>query len=113
MPKIVSIPPPIPKEDISKEGTSVTITDVHVAKDIFTQIGEVKKALALTVKIGKETYSHLFSLDKQVIAGSAGRLLASIGLTDTDNPDFEKTVKTLEGKKVTVANRGGKLYWYP
>lgn len=113
MPKVVSVPPPIPKTDIPKEGTTVTITEARIATDLYTSLGAVKKALALTVKLGKEEYSHLFSLDRKVITGSVGRLLVSIGVEDTDAANFPEQIKALEGKKVTVANKGGKLYWYP
>jgi len=113
MGKIVSVAPPIPKEDITKEGTKVLIKEARIAHNVYTSLGSVKTALALSVQVGKETYSHLFSLDKEPVTGSVGRLLVSIGIDDTDDKQLEAKIKALEGKTLKVANRGGKLYWYP
>lgn len=113
MGKVVSVPPPIPKQDIAKEGTNLVIKEARIATNVYTSLGSVKKALALTIELGKEEYSHLFSLDRDPITGSVGRLLVSIGIDNTDAKDLDAKVKALEGKTVRVTNRGGKLYWYP
>jgi hypothetical protein len=69
--------------------------------------------MGIQVEYGGEEYSALFSLDRSVITGSAGRLLVAAGVTDTNDPQLEQKLQTLVGRKVKVYNRGGKLYWYP
>jgi len=56
-------------------------------------------------------YSQMFSIDKKEIAGSAGRILISLGIKNVSELN-EKTLKTFTGKKFLVKNQGGKLYWY-
>jgi len=65
------------------------------------------------VKVLDGEYSALFSLDREVLTGSVGRLMVSIGLEEIDDTITDDTVKPLIGKKVTIQCRGGKLYWYP
>lgn len=112
MVKLLESPTAIDKTLISSQGTPVTIIEARIAENIQTSMGVVHKALALTVSIdGVEgQYGHLFSMDKDPIAGSAARVIATTGIKDTDqlNP---KTLASLKGKTFTVRNRGGKLYW--
>jgi len=113
--KILAVPPPIPKEIIEKTGTKAKIVEARIARNLYTSLGNVKVALALTVEIHGDQYSHLFSLDRDLITGSVGRLLGSIGIEefDPDDPKTEELVKKLEGKEVIIMNKGNKLYWYP
>lgn len=113
MPKAISIPPPVNAIDIPPEGIKVQIKDLRFVTDQWTSIGTCKKGLALTVTYKDKEYSQLFSLDKAVFTGSIGRILVSIGIDDTDTPDFDEKIKALIGKEIQVAKRGGKLYWYP
>jgi len=113
MVKILAIPEPIPKELIPREGKTATIAGVRLVRDQFTSIGTVSLGLGLTVNIDGDEYSHLFSLDREVITGSIGRLLASIGMTDLPANPKEDDFKLLVGKRVRIVNRGGRLYWYP
>jgi len=113
MGKVISVPPPIPKADITSEGTQVKIVEARIAHDVYTQLGQVKTALGLVVEIDENEYSHLFGLDKDPITGSVGRLLVSVGIEDTEDPNLEEKVKALVGTEPKIYNRGGKLYWYP
>jgi len=112
MPKVVNVPPPIPKDAISRNGTAVTIKSARIAENLYTALGRVGKALAVTVTIeGVDgEFSYIWSLDREVITGSAGRILAGIGVTDTESIT-DTHLKKLLGKKFTVTNKAGKLYW--
>jgi len=107
-----NVPPAIPKDMVTKEGTKVRIIKAEIVDEpIYTQLGQVTKALTLEVELNGQKYSHLFGLNRPVITGSAARLLASVGISDINAPDAKQKVKQLEGKVVTIQNRGGKLYW--
>ena len=113
MPKAISIPPPLNTADLPKEGAEVTITEVKEVFDQWTNIGTMKHGLALAVDYKEDEYSQLFGLDKEVLMGSIGRLLVSIGIEETNIPTFKDEIQKLVGKKVRVQMKGGKLYWYP
>lgn len=113
MPKAISVPPPIPKDRIPEEGTQVTITAVRVVKDQWTSIGTTKLGLGIEVDLEGDTYSQLFSMDKEVLTGSIGRILVNAGITDVPKNADDAFFKPLVGKVITVRVRGEKLYWYP
>ena len=113
MPKAISIPPTLNQADIPKNGAEVTITEVREVVNQFTSIGTMKHGLACTVDYDGDEYSQMFSLDKEILTGSIGRILVAIGIEDTDIPDFSTKIQTLVGKKIRVQMKGGKLYWYP
>ena len=113
MPKAITVPPLLNMANIPALGAKVTIKSVRVLIDQKTQIGTTKKGIALEVDYQGTVFSQMFSLDNAIIAGSAGRLLNSIGITDTEMPDFDKAVQKFVGKQFNVVNRGGKIYWYP
>jgi len=113
MPKAVFVPPPIPKEVIPKEGCTATITKARVVKNQWTSIGTLKLGLGLTVNVLNGEYSALFSLDKEEILGSAGRLLVDAGLTEFTEKLSDKDVQVFVGKQYKIQRRGDKLYWYP
>ena len=113
MPKAITVPPALNTADIGSDGVKVLIKEVRKVVDLMTQIGVTKAGIALTIEYKKAQYSQLFSLDKAVIAGSAGRILNSIGITDTEMPHFEDEIQKLVGKQLTVKKIGGKIYWYP
>ena len=113
MGKAIYVAPPLKMVLNPGEAAEVEITDVRLVKDQWTSIGTLTLGLGVTVKYGGSEYSALFSLDKQTITGSAGRLLVKAGITNTDDPQLEKKIQALKGMKVQVFNRGGKLYWYP
>jgi hypothetical protein len=113
MPKVLDVPPILPKNLIDPKGTDVKIVDATIRQNVRTSMGLISKALVLELDVGGETYSYLFSLDRDVIGGSLGRILSRLcKIEDTDELN-EKTLKRMAGKTVTVVNRGGKLYWYP
>jgi len=113
MPKAISIAPPVNTIDIGENGIEVTVTDLRLTTDQWTSIGTVKLALGLTVEYQGKEYSQLFSLDRPQLTGSIGRILVSIGIDDTETPDFAEKIKALIGKKIKVVRKGGKVYWYP
>ncbi len=112
MVKVISVSEPIPKEIIPKEGKTATIKTARIVRNLYTSIGQMKLGLAIEVDIDGKTYSALFSLDRDIITGSAGRLLSLIGITEVDNTIEDKHVQGLVGKKVRIVNKAGKLYWY-
>jgi len=112
-PKAVYVPPPIPKNAIPDEGAEATITQARIVRDQWTSKGTIKNGLGITVKVLDGEYSALFSLDREVLTGSVGRLMVSIGLEEIDETITDKDVSALVGKKVLIQQRGGKLYWYP
>jgi hypothetical protein len=112
-PKVLDVPPILPKNLIDAKGTDVKITNATIRQNVRTSMGVINKALVLTIEVQGETYSYLFSLDRDIIGGSLGRILSRLAkIEDTDELN-EKTLKRMIGRKVTVVNRGGKLYWYP
>lgn len=113
MPKAISVPPSLNTADIPKDGAEVTIQEVRIVKDQWTTIGTCKQGLAMTIEHKGTLYSQMFSLDKEVITGSIGRLLVSIGIDDTDDKQFKQKVQAFVGKSIHVAKRDGKVYWYP
>jgi len=113
MPKAISVAPPLNTADIPKGGAEVTITAVRILRDQWTTIGTIKLALAMEVSYLEEEYSQLFSMDKEVLTGSIGRLLVSIGIEDTDVSDFKEQIQNFVGKSIKVVRKGEKIYWYP
>ncbi len=113
MPKAVVVPPSLNLAQLPPMGTKVTITEVKELVDQMTSIGTTKHGIALTVDVNGAKFSQMFSLDKAEIAGSAGRVLVSVGIVDTEANTFKEDIKKLIGKQFTVVNRGGKIYWYP
>lgn len=89
------------------------ITDARVVKDQWTTIGTTKLGLALTVKYQEKLYSQLFSCDKEVLAGSIGRILTKLGVEDVNEAVLTKVAEHLKGKTYEVAKRDGKIYWNP
>ena len=112
MPKAIATAPPLPKEQIGVGGAIVTVTKARVVRDQWTSIGTLKLGLGLEVDFNGDEYSQLFSLDGEVITGSAGRLLVAVGMTDFDAKIKDEEVQVFVGKQFKVMNRGGKLYWY-
>lgn len=113
MPKAISVPPPLNTVLNPGDVVTVKVTRVRLVEDQWTSIGTLSLGLGMSVELDGEEYSQLFSLDKEVLAGSIGRILVSVGIEDTDMPDFDKAVKRLVGKEIQVRNKGGKIYWYP
>jgi len=113
MPKAISIAPPVNSIDMPESGIEVLVTDMRITTDQWTSIGTVKKAIGLTVKYKDKEYSQLFSIDKPTLTGSVGRILVSLGIEDTETPDFEDKLKAIIGKTIRVQRKGGKVYWYP
>lgn len=112
MPKAVSVAPPIPAVLIGREGKLVTISDARIVRDQWTSIGTMTYGLGLTVDIDGKEYSQLFTLDKDPLTGSAGRLMVDVGITEYDKTINDDDVKVFVGKQYKVIDRGGKLYWY-
>lgn len=116
MPKVLSLPPPLPKELIKPEGSIVEIRSARIATDVYTSMGRMERGVGVVCGIpgDKTDYSYIWSLVKEgdTIAGSLGRILAAIGVEETDSKDFPEQIKKLRGKTFQVRNRNGKLYWY-
>jgi len=110
---IVEVPPPVDKSKIERDGTEVTITKAYIGENIYTSIGRANKALLLRCKIEDDPteYSYMFSLDRDVITGSCGRILAKARIKHVSEIT-DTVLKRLEGKTFMVINRAGKLYWY-
>jgi hypothetical protein len=113
MPKIAAYPPLLPKDLVTREGVTVKVKKAELRENVQTSIGIISKALVLYLDVGGEEYSYLFSLDREVIAGSAGRLIASIAGVDDTSKLTAEALKKFNGKTVKVVKRGDKLYWYP
>jgi len=113
VPKAIFVPPPIPKEAIPGEGVVATVTNARIVRDQWTSIGTLKLGLGINVEVLDGEYSALFSLDREVLTGSIGRIMHSIGLTEFDESISDEDVQPLVGKKFRIQKRGGKLYWYP
>lgn len=112
MPKVISIPPPLNMADIPAGGAEVTVKDIRIVKEQWTSIGTCAFGLGLTVDFQGETYGQMFSLDRETLTGSIGRILASAGINEVTVGDPLEKFKPLIGKKFVVVKRGGKLYWY-
>ena len=113
MGKPISIPPNLKTALSSGADATVEITDVRILRDQVTQLGTTKLGIGITVVHGGEEYSQMFSLDKEVITGSIGRILVAAGIEEINSKNAAEELKKLVGMKIRVANRGGKLYWYP
>jgi len=113
MGKAIFVAPPLKQAIQPGEMAEVKITGARIVRDQWTSIGTLGLGLGLEVEYGGEKYSALFSIDRAIITGSAGRLLVKAGIESTDDPQLEKKIQNLIGMKVKVHNRGGKLYWYP
>lgn len=112
MPKAIAVAPPLPKDQIGRDGVTVTVTNARIVRDQWTSIGTMKYGLGLEVELDGKEYSQLFSLDKDPLTGSAGRLMVGVGITEYDEKITDKDVKVFIGKHYKVINSGGKLYWY-
>ena len=114
MPQILNIPPSIPKEKVDQSGTKFHITKAETKDDVQTSMGKISHALTIEGNLpnDKETYSYLFSIDKDQIAGSVGRLLSRFGFTDTAKLTPAALKEKLVGQDVTIKRRNDKLYWY-
>ena len=112
MGKIIITPEAIPKEIIPREGVTAVIKSARIARNVYTSIGQMRLGLGITVDINGKEYSAIFSLDKEVITGSAARLLVLAGISAVGDDIEDKHVQGLVGKKVRIVNKGGKLYWY-
>lgn len=113
MPKAVFVAPPLNTADLPDEGADVLITEAREVINQWTTIGTTKRGIGLTVTYRNKEYSQLFSIDKDILTGSIGRILISIGIEDTDAEGFKEKLQTLVGRTIRVQMRGGKLYWYP
>jgi len=113
MPKVLDVPPLLDKSLITPSGEQVKITNATIRTGVQTSMGVISKALAIEVDFAGEKYSYLFSLDRETIGGSAGRLISKLcNVKDTDQLT-DAVLRRMVGKVVTVRNRAGKLYWYP
>ena len=112
-PKAVSVPPPIPKEIIPATGTLATITNARVVHDQWTSIGTLKMGLGITVNVLDGEYSALFSLDKDILTGSIGRMCVDVGLAEFGDDLSDEDVQVFVGKQYKLMKRSDKLYWYP
>ena len=113
MPKAINVPPSLNLADIPREGATVMVAEARVVKDQWTTIGTTKLGIALTVDYQGSKYSQLFSCDKEVLAGSIGRILTSMGVEDVNEEALEQVVKQIKGTSWKVTKKDGKAYWYP
>lgn len=109
---IENVLPALDKDKISSQGTEVEIDHAQVKENVQTSMGKISKALTVECHIAgnKDKYSYLFSIDKDPVVGSIGRILAKTGIKHINELDG-KALKKLEGMKIIVKNKGGKLYW--
>jgi hypothetical protein len=114
MPQILNIPPAVQKDAVSTSGSKFLISKAEVKENVQTSQGKIAKALTIegNLDASKETTSYLFSIDKDQIAGSVGRILSRFGFTDTEQLTAADLKKKLVGQTLTVKRRGDKLYWY-
>ena len=113
MPKAIFVPQPVPKELIPAEGKTVVISKARIVRDQWTSIGTLKLGLGINVDVDGKEYSALFSLDREVLAGSVGRLLVAAGIENVKETIKDEDVKALVGMSVSIRQKGGKVYWYP
>jgi hypothetical protein len=113
MPKAIFVPQPVPKELIPAEGVTAVIAKARIVRDQWTSIGTLKLGLGITVNIDGKEYSALFSLDRDLLAGSVGRLLVAAGIDEVKETIKDENVKALVGMSVSIRQKGGKVYWYP
>ena len=112
MPKAVSVPDGLPK---NLDGDMVVkIINVRIVRDQWTSIGTVGLGLGIEVEFNGQEYGQLFSMDKEVLTGSIGRILVAAGIEEVDGDTPLATFEeALVGSKYTVKQKSGKLYWYP
>lgn len=113
MPKAITVPPALNTAQIPAMGAKVKVREVRLLIDQKTTIGTTKKGIGMTIEFDGKLFSQMFSLDAAIITGSAGRLLNSIGITDTDVATFEKDIQKFVGKEYAVQSKGGNIYWFP
>lgn len=113
MPKAINVPPPVNTAVLNASGSKATITEARPLINQTTQIGTTKLGIGITVDIDGKLFSQMFSLDKDEIAGSAGRVLIGAGIDEVNKQNIDKVCEQLVGKQYTVVTRGGKAYWYP
>lgn len=113
MPKPISVPPSLKEVLSSGEEADVEITEVRVVRDQWTPIGTVALGLGLTVVYKDDEYGQLFSIDKEVLSGSVGRILVQAEVEEINDKNAEEEAEKIVGMKVKVKCRGEKLYWYP
>lgn len=111
-PKAISVAPSLPKELIGADGVTVTIKQARIVRDQWTTIGTLKYGLGLVVDLNGTEYSQLFTLDKDPLTGSAGRIMVAAGIIEYDENISDAIVQAFVGKQFRVVNRGEKLYWY-
>jgi hypothetical protein len=113
MPKAIFVAPPLSGAEIPAGGIDVKVVSVRRVQGQWTSIGTLKDGLGIEVEYQGAKYSQLFSLDRELLTGSIGRILVSLGIEDTSDKAFESKVQALVGKTIKVVKKGGKLYWYP
>lgn len=104
--------PILPKDMIDSRGTTIVIQKAEVKDSVRTSMGVITKALTveLNIKGQRETFSYLFSLDKDPVTGSVARILSKTGAKNVQDLD-KKTLDKLKNAEVLVTNKGGKLFW--
>lgn len=104
--------PILPKDMIDSRGTTIVIQKAEVKDNVRTSMGVITKALTveLNIKGQRETFSYLFSLDKDPVTGSVARILSKTGAKNVQDLD-KKTLDKLKNAEVLVTNKGGKLFW--
>lgn len=109
---IKETPQLIPKDSVPSKGKDFTVVEARNVKDIETSMGVVHKGFSISGRLegDDEEYGALFGLDKKEITGSAGRILSKLKINHIDQLT-DKKIKELEGMKLRVTNKGGKLYW--
>lgn len=112
MPKALNIPPPLNTAENMQYGKLVTITEARPLINQTTQIGTTKLGIGVTINVEGKLFSQMFSLDKDEIAGSAGRVLVASGVDEVNVKNIDEVCKKLVGKQFTVTVKGGKAYWY-
>lgn len=110
---VENLNPPLDKDLINSNGTTIVIKGAQLKNDIQTQMGKINQALTIdcSIKGNNDLYSYLFSLDKDVITGSVGRIISKTGVKHIKELDTKALAK-LKGLEVLVKNKAGKLYWY-
>lgn len=113
MPKAINVPPSLNTAPIPKNGDKVTVKEARVIVDQHTTIGVTKLGLALTVDYKGTLFSQMFSCDKEILAGSIGRILVDLGVEDVNKDTLETVAKQIVGKQYNINLKDGKAYWYP
>ena len=114
MPEILNIPPSIPKEKVDTNGSKFVVSKAEKKDNVQTSQGKISHALTIEGHLAndKDLYSYLFSIDKDQIAGSVGRILSRFGFSNTDDLTPANLTKKLVGQELTIKRRNDKLYWY-